>query len=351
MAAVPTLRPQAAAVVVGGMASRSVGSAWRVGATWRWAGSHHGASGTPRPLPLPSQGSAAAASAVAVLGATAHARATGSRAARAGSAPDEAKALAALEFLEARRPSSSRPSAPSTPPGRQAVEVGAGASAGPAQHATAPPGDDATTAAFTRIYCDEEWGAEARSGLGSREGTTREFRVFLEGFLRDYGITSVVDAGCGHWPTGYQRFMDWQGVHYTGVDVVPYVVRENTAYFSDPATLQARGLASAQCQVGSVCDTLPGADVLLVKDVLMHLPNAAVGSFLQSSISVAPARYRYVLLVQNSVPPVNVREMIDIEPGQLLPFNIAAPPFNAAFVDVFKWQSDEPKVVQLWEAP
>jgi len=229
--------------------------------------------------------------------------------------------------------------------------LNAGACMGASAAGSPSASSDPVTAAFSRIYNHEEWGVEARSGLGSREGTTREFRVFLEGFLREHRITSVVDAGCGHWPSGYQRFMDWQGVHYTGVDVVPYVAEENHAYFSDPSVLRARGLASAQSLVGSVCDTLPCADLLLVKDVLMHLPNAAVHSFLRSSIDVQPARYRAVMLVQNSVPPVSIREMIDIDPGQLLPFNIAAPPFNAPFADTFRWESDEPKVVQLWEAP
>jgi len=87
-----------------------------------------------------------------------------------------------------------------------------------------------------------------------------------------------------------------------------------------------------------------------VKDVLMHLPNSAVHDFLRHSLGAQP-RYRAVLLVQNAVPPVALREMIDIEPGQLLPFDITMPPFEAPFVDIFRWQSDEPKVVQLWEAP
>jgi len=203
---------------------------------------------------------------------------------------------------------------------------------------------------FSRIYAGEEWGAEARSGLGSREDTTREFRSFLEGFLQEHDIRSVVDAGCGHWPTGYQRFMNWHGVHYMGVDVVPYVVEENMALFQDPDVLARYGLASAECIAGSVSNPLPSADLLMVKDVLMHLPNAAVESFLRSSVTGAAPKYRMILLVQNDVPPVPVRQMVDIEPGQLLPFDITAPPFSATgFRTIFRWKSDEMKVVQLWE--
>merc|ERR1719480_18380 len=55
--------------------------------------------------------------------------------------------------------------------------------------------------AFSRIYAEEDWGVRARSGYGSREDTTREFRAWMELFLRSFAVESVVDAGCGHWPT------------------------------------------------------------------------------------------------------------------------------------------------------
>ncbi|CAE8705155.1 unnamed protein product [Polarella glacialis] len=246
----------------------------------------------------------------------------------------------------------------SSPSGSRGVQVlgsrGESGSGG-GDHRTSPGGgvdrlvvDSETN--FSRIYAGEEWGAEARSGLGSREDTTREFRSFLEGFLQEHDIRSVVDAGCGHWPTGYQRFMNWHGVHYMGVDVVPYVVEENMALFQDPDVLARYGLASAECIAGSVSNPLPSADLLMVKDVLMHLPNAAVESFLRSSVTGAAPKYRMILLVQNDVPPVPVRQMVDIEPGQLLPFDITAPPFSATgFRTIFRWKSDEMKVVQLWE--
>lgn len=207
----------------------------------------------------------------------------------------------------------------------------------------------ASKANFSRIYAREEWDGEALSGLGSREETTREFRSFLEEFLQQRKITSVVDAGCGHWPSGYQRFMDWQNVHYTGVDVVPYVVQENTRYFEDASVLSSHGLLSAKFICDDVSEMLPEADLLLVKDVLMHLPNRAVHDFLAKSVNGKSPRYRAVMLVQNAIPPVAIREMVDIQPGQLLPFDITFPPFKAPFETVLRWQSDEPKVVQIWQ--
>jgi len=276
-----------------------------------------------------------------------------------------ARVAATLEHLESQRRSVPWPPTPPPPPSRRPSpgqqdqvrtvqeQAHARTEAGETPELRGPSASDrAAAAAFSRIYNHAEWGTEARSGLGSKEATTREFRVFLEAFLQDHGITSIVDAGCGHWPTGYQRLMNWQGVHYHGIDIVPYVVNENQAHFANTRVLEDRGLASAKCDIGSACGVLPCADLLLVKDVLMHLPNAAVLEFLQNSINVQPSRYRMVMLVQNSIPAsMPVRQMVDIEAGQLLPFNISGPPFNADFADIFHWQSDEPKVVQLWEAP
>lgn len=305
---------------------------------------------------------------------------------------DEAK-LAALAFLDCQRPLPAY-SRPRPGPAAQAAAAGAGPrnrSAWPSSSRPSlasgggPPaplegvqgdsprdavpepalsGDDVAkpaaegcaSAAFSRIYREEDWsgqlGSEALSGLGSREDTTREFRAFLERFLRDQHISSVVDAGCGHWPSGYQQYMNWQNVRYVGLDVVPYVVEENRAYFARDAGAAARehALQSPEFMVGDVCGAMPVADLLIVKDVLMHLPTASVKSFLEHSANASSPRYKFVMLIQN-VMPMNLREMMDIEAGQLLPFDITQPPFGAAsFRTALQWQSDEPKLVQLWQS-
>merc|ERR1719356_1606596 len=99
---------------------------------------------------------------------------------------------------------------------------------------------------------------------------------------------------------------------------------------------------------------LPAADLMIVKDVLMHLPNRAIEQFLEGTINCPEPLYKAVLLVQNCFedPHEGTKRARggDIEPGQRLPFGISAAPFYAPFAEVFKWESDEPKAVQLWEA-
>merc|ERR1712039_764602 len=109
------------------------------------------------------------------------------------------------------------------------------------------------------------------------------------------------------------------------------------------------GLANSSFQRGDVSSVLPEADLLMVKDVLMHVPNESVHRFIENSVREVGPRYKAVMVVQNAAPPIAIREYMDIEPGQLLPFDITSSPFSAPFREVFRWQSDELKVVQLYE--
>lgn len=50
---------------------------------------------------------------------------------------------------------------------------------------------------FEEIYATNEWGHG--SGEGSLPVHTRGYVAFLQAFLAEKNITSVVDMGCGDW--------------------------------------------------------------------------------------------------------------------------------------------------------
>ena len=121
---------------------------------------------------------------------------------------------------------------------------------------------------FDEIYKHNGWGFG--SGHGSLPSVTKGYRKLLEDFIRENNIKSVVDYGCGDWQ--FSRLVDWGDASYTGVDVVPSVVEENTAkYGSDKITFKAIKPGAKP----------PKADLLIVKDVLQHLPNATVEKFIK----------------------------------------------------------------------
>jgi SAM-dependent methyltransferase len=169
---------------------------------------------------------------------------------------------------------------------------------------------------FAYIYRHATWGTNAQgeghSGPGSTLHATLIYRTFLQQFLKDNAIRSVVDAGCGDWE--FSQRLDWSGIDYKGFDVVESAIakaktfaKPNIAFF-----------------VGNVVELgLPPADLLLCKHVLQHLPTRDVRTFLTQI-----KKYRHVLLTNS----VNVQTMsatnVDVAVGECRALDPTAPPFN-----------------------
>jgi SAM-dependent methyltransferase len=162
---------------------------------------------------------------------------------------------------------------------------------------------------FQKIYDTNEWGHG--SGPGSSPTHTIEYRAFLSRFIVENGIRSVTDLGCGDWQ--FSRFLDWSNLDYTGFDVVPMIVERNQRLF---------GLPNVRFEIFTSLESLPGGDLLLAKEVLQHLPNAAITEYL----AAIRQRYRFALLTNATTPRHAVN--IDIEPGGFRPICLQDPPFS-----------------------
>jgi len=53
---------------------------------------------------------------------------------------------------------------------------------------------------FERIYADNEW--QYGSGEGSLPIHTKGYIAFIESFVANHEVKSVVDLGCGDWQFG-----------------------------------------------------------------------------------------------------------------------------------------------------
>jgi 2-polyprenyl-3-methyl-5-hydroxy-6-metoxy-1,4-benzoquinol methylase len=60
------------------------------------------------------------------------------------------------------------------------------------------------------------------SGTGSTLDITREYRSYIEDFIKKHHVKSVVDAGCGDWE--FSSATDWNHARYTGVDISSEVI-------------------------------------------------------------------------------------------------------------------------------
>ena len=206
--------------------------------------------------------------------------------------------------------------------------------------------------AFTGIYQHQRWGRGAWSGEGSDPTRLERYIRLLQQFIRERGITSVVDLGCGDWQ--FSRQIDWSGVNYIGIDVVPTLIQQlNTNYARN-------GVCFVHGNVVT-CD-LPAADLAISKDVLQHLPNELVLQFLGRL-----RRFKYAILTNDRKQYYpswrdvwNFRRVYmtvpnsEISTGGYRPIRLREPPFNLKAHELLRlkmWHryGVHLKEVLLWE--
>ncbi len=162
------------------------------------------------------------------------------------------------------------------------------------------------------------------SGIGSSPSYTEGYRAFLEAFMRDHAIESVLDLGCGDWQ--FSQLVDWGSRWYVGVDEVASLVKRLEKEHGSPF----RHFVTKP--------TIRTFDLVICKDVMIHLPNAEVVKLLAKL-----ARHKHLLLVNDIAPLPNA----DCLRGHYRPLDVTAEPFNlkAEIVYRFPQLNRETKVV------
>jgi SAM-dependent methyltransferase len=165
---------------------------------------------------------------------------------------------------------------------------------------------------FTDIYDKNRWGsAESVSGPGSEMTATRNITLALPRLIKQYGITSILDAPCGdfHW----MQNVDLAGAQYVGGDIV----KELTASLSQRFAAPGRRFMHPDL----VNDALPPVDLIFCRDCFIHLPfeliNKALANFRKSG-----AKYALLTTYKNMV--IN----FDTSIGGARGIDLCAKPFN-----------------------
>jgi SAM-dependent methyltransferase len=177
---------------------------------------------------------------------------------------------------------------------------------------------------FQNIYDNNEWGNG--SGAGSRIKSVKKYMSFLEGFIQMNNVTSVVDAGCGDWQ--FSKNINWGQVSYKGFDIVNTVVENNLKNFSDKNI-------SFEIYNGDP-DNLPSADLLILKDVLQHLPHRDIYNFVNNF-----GRYKYCLIT-NCINPQGQTINLDISRGDFTFLDLRLEPFMLNAREVFSFENHIP---------
>lgn len=157
---------------------------------------------------------------------------------------------------------------------------------------------------FDEIYRSGTWKGpgEISSGLGSTPENARDYEDFIVAYIERHDIRSMVDVGCGDHQVSHRILarIPWT-VDYTGLDVSSVAIDHNTAKFANEH-VRFRCADAAQ-------EELPAADLVVMREVLQHIPNTDVARIL-------PRLKRFPhALVTNTVAKHATRLNVDIAPG------------------------------------
>ena len=150
-------------------------------------------------------------------------------------------------------------------------------------------------ATFSTIYRERIFGelpdAAFYSGDGSMERFADLYCRQVEGLVREHGIRSIVDLGCGDFRIG--KRLAGLVEEYKGIDIVPDLIAYNQREHSSTHV-------RFDC-LDIVEDTLPPGDLCLIRQVFQHLENREISAVL-AKLNV----YRWVLVTED-VPARQVK--------------------------------------------
>lgn len=188
----------------------------------------------------------------------------------------------------------------------------------------------AASEAFSQIYGNDAWALQSsewhaeQPGLESLDSCLKRFVGLLHEFMRNNGVRSVVEFGCGFW--SYARELDWSGIEYDGFDIYEGAVRWNRDQFASPNI--RFHLLEDGCR-------LPAADLLVSKDVLQHLPIADV----QYYLDIFRRNYRFSIIGNGVYPDENTNG--EIPAGGCRSIRLDRAPFDLPCAVLQRWEYPE----------
>jgi SAM-dependent methyltransferase len=172
------------------------------------------------------------------------------------------------------------------------------------------------TDTFNRIYSEGTFGRDATgsgtSGSGSTLEITRQYRAYVEDFIRKHAVRSVVDAGSGDW--SFSSAIEWGEATYLGIDIASDVI---------DAVREKHETDRITFQVGDITEDLPAADLLISKDVLQHLSNELILKFIRNNLRTG--KYKWAILTNDRN---SSGQNPNISTGGYRTIDLAAPPFE-----------------------
>lgn len=162
---------------------------------------------------------------------------------------------------------------------------------------------------FNTIYRENIWGNG--SGPGSDPEILKDYISFLDNFIKENNITSISDIGCGDWQ--YMKFINLDGINYTGYDVSSDIIDANSKNFSSENIhfIHYDGDFSK----------IKSTELAICKEVLQHLSNENIFNFIENM-----KKFKYII-IGNTFKNSNTINK-DISSGACRTLDLRLAPFN-----------------------
>ncbi|NBB23596.1 hypothetical protein GVM20_00470 [Porphyrobacter sp. SLTP] len=189
---------------------------------------------------------------------------------------------------------------------------------------------------FQNIYEKNSW--TNGSGPGSISQLNLELFDFIENLRKTEDLKSMVDLGCGDFQL-FRKFEFNQNFSYIGYDVVSDLIEKNNKTFSSNFM--------KFCIMPSDLADIPETDLVVIKDVLIHLDNATSKKIINRSIEIS----KFIIFVNNISKGATDYNM-DIGIGEFRPVDVSLWPFGLNVIERVEYGSEwayDPKL-PLWLA-
>lgn len=148
------------------------------------------------------------------------------------------------------------------------------------------------------------------SGPAATLDETAELRAALPEIVHQWSVASVLDIPCGDF--AWMRHLDLD-VDYTGADIVSELVEANQKRYA--------GATRRFVVLDATSDVLPRVDLIICRDLLIHLSTRDCFSVLKNLVSSGSRLLLTSHFENRSSNP-------EIVSGDFRPVNLSRPPFN-----------------------
>lgn len=158
--------------------------------------------------------------------------------------------------------------------------------------------------------------SESKSGTGSELQRGINFISNTKEIIKKYDIGSILDIPCGDLNLMNVILTDTP-IKYTGVDIVEPMIQKHKK------TFEQGGNNTFIC-ADACTDTLPDADLVIVRDFLFHLSNNDLHNFLINLNSIS---FKYLQVTSHELK-VNLKYNNDINTSGFRYLDLFSTPFN-----------------------